>query len=313
MKSAFTNPVLSARAKGIYAYYCEIGKPVSADQMSIVMPEGRDALQSGINELKKAGYIKTTREYNGTKWISVMNFTNEAKKSKVVNPGFSGLLYNCNCSTIELHDSSIELYGIVELLRSSTIEKNSFFPEEETMPWNIDGEETPEGEFHSKSVMRRVKIMREEEPTGGVGKVVDKVAIRNKKYKPAYVEPAVHRSSVPESQWSTGQVVQEFEDMFKNSSAGHLTTQMNRVELIKWVNMKVKQGVTRPQVLSAMRMFFEDPRNLNNAGIGVPIWRRFLAFYQSVEGLVTREETKVFMTEKDLAHQDKMMKLLGGE
>ena len=102
MKSPYSNPYLSARAKGIFAFYAELGRPVSADEMSAVMPEGRDAIQAAINELRRAGYIRTTREWNGTKWISVMKFTKEAVMSnpKVLNTGFSGLLYDYSDATI---------------------------------------------------------------------------------------------------------------------------------------------------------------------------------------------------------------------
>ena len=134
--------------------------------------------------------------------------------------------------------------------------------------------------------------------------------MRNEKYKAKPED--THRSEIAEENWSTRHLVQEFSSLLGQNIPNSLTTQMNVSELSSWINKKVGQGVTRPQMLKAIRMFFDDPRNLNNAGIGVPIWRRFIAYYQSVEGLVTREETKVYMTEEDLAHQRKMIKLLGG-
>jgi hypothetical protein len=57
-------------------------------------------------------------------------------------------------------------------------------------------------------------------------------------------------------------------------------------------------------------MFFEDPRSLNDAGTGIPIWRRFVARYQVLEGKAIEEKPDY---EVNKAHQEKMLKLLGGK
>jgi hypothetical protein len=56
-------------------------------------------------------------------------------------------------------------------------------------------------------------------------------------------------------------------------------------------------------------MFFDDPRNLNGAGTGIPLWRKFIGKYQMLEGRV--EEKQDYEVNK--AHQEKMLKLLGGK
>jgi hypothetical protein len=67
-------------------------------------------------------------------------------------------------------------------------------------------------------------------------------------------------------------------------------------------------------MLAAIRMFFEDPRNLNDAGSGVPLWRKFIAYYQTVEGTVAREELPDSYDEDMVRRQqEKMLKLLGGK
>jgi len=316
VRSPFSNPYLSARAKGIFAYYSELGRPVSADEMSAVMPEGRDAIQSAINELRRAGYIRTTREWNGTKWISVMKFTKEAIMSnpKVLNTGFSGLLYDYSQSTI--NSNTINSYPIVELLRSSTISRISSSKEEGAeMPWNLDGEETNDGEFQSKSQMRRANIEREaDDASGAVGKVEDKVAMRKAKYKGKGLSTASirHRDNKSEETWNTSDLVSEFASLLNKSTASELTMQINTQQFAIWINQKVRLGVSRAHMLAAIRMFFDDPRNLNDAGIGIPLWRKFIAFYQSIEGKKFTEEKVVYEDEAFLAHQEKMLKLLGG-
>lgn len=319
MKSPYSNPYLSARAKGIFAYYAELGRPVSADEMSAVMPEGRDALQSAVNELRHAGYIITVREKQTQgKWASFMKFTEGtrkllgifsfedemAKSAGQTDNGISGLLYSCTTESLEAISSiAIEL-PIVELLRSSTISGNSFpSVEGDDMPWNLDGDETP----------KKVKVGIDDDNSGAVGKVMDKAAMRKAKYagQGLTTDPIRDRRDFAEEQWETRDLIAEFKEMLDESSAGHLTMQLNTKSLAQWVNQQVSKGATRMQMLSAMRMFFEDPRNLHNAGTGIPLWRRFIAYYQSVEGKVL-EERPVYMTEADMAHQQKMLKLLGG-
>jgi len=299
MKSPYSNPYLSARAKGIFAFYSELGRPVSADEMSAVMPEGRDAIQAAINELRRAGYIRTTREWNGTKWISVMKFTKEAIMSnpKVLNTGFSGLLFD--------YSNTTNSKPIVEVLRTSTITRTASSNEEGAeMPWNLDGEE-------EKPAKVRGEV---DEAPGSVGKIQDKVAMRKAKYggKGLSTASVDHRSNKPEEEWNTKDLVSEFSSLLNNSSAGHLTMQLNTQQLAIWINKAVGNGSTRLHILAAIRMFFEDPRNLNGAGVGAPLWRKFIGFYQSVEGKTLTEEKVVYEDEAFLAHQEKMLKLLGG-
>lgn len=311
MQSPYSNPYLSMRARGLFAYYQELGRVVSADELSAVMPEGRDAIQSAINELRRAKYIQTTREWNGTKWISVMNFTKEAKMSKVVKPGFSGLL--CVCSTTATMTSDYVDNTILELLRSSNISRTSPSKENggDEMGWNLDGEE----EIESKSQMRRIKYMREAEADpGAVGKVEDRQAKLKAKYGVKESDPTKHRSHKPEELWSTKDVVAEFASLLGASSAGNVPLQINTQQFAIWINKMVSQGVTRQQMLEAVRMFFEDPRNLNEAGMGEPMWRRFIRYFQTVAGIVVNVEEPVsHVDENFLAHQEKMLKLLGGK
>ena len=309
MQSPYSNPYLSMRARGLFAYYAELGRVVAADELSAVMPEGRDAIQGAINELKRGQYIMTTREWNGTKWFSAMKFTEAAKKLLSLNTGFSGLLY-INSDTTTNTSTSTSNKPIVELLRSSTISRTASSKSEggPEMGWDLDGEQP--------APKKRFRIDAEDDSSGAVGKVEDKKAQRQAKYgaKDLDSDPIRNRSHKPESDWATKDLVAEFASLLNKSDARDVPMQINTQQLSIWINKMVGEGVTRQQMLLAIRMFFEDPRNLNDPGIGVQIWRRFIAYYPTAHGLVTREALPTsYVDEEFKAQQDKMLKLLGGK
>ena len=309
MQSPYSNPYLSMRARGLFAYYAELGRVVAADELSAVMPEGRDAIQGAINELKRSQYIMTTREWNGTKWFSAMKFTEAAKKLLNLNNGFSGLLY-IDSDTTTNTSTSTSNKPIVELLRSSTISRTASSKSEggPEMGWDLDGEQP--------APKKRFRIDAEDDSSGAVGKVEDKKALRQAKYgaKDLDSDPMRNRSHKPESEWATKDLVAEFGSLLNKSDARDVPMQINTQQLSIWINKMVGEGVTRQQMLLAIRMFFEDPRNLNDAGVGVQIWRRFIAYYPTAHGLVTREELPAsYVDEEFKAQQDKMLRLLGGK
>lgn len=61
-----------------------------------------------------------------------------------------------------------------------------------------------------------------------------------------------------------------------------------------------------------MRMFFADPRSLHDAGIGKPLWQRFFAYYPTIHGIVSRPSSDEEAVDY-AAHEEKMLRLLGGE
>jgi hypothetical protein len=309
MQSPYSNPYLSMRARGLFAYYAELGRVVSADELSAVMPEGRDSIQGAINELKANLYIKTTREWNGIKWFSTMKFTEGAKKLLSLNTGFSGLLYIDSDATTNTSTTTSN-NPIVELLRSSTISRTASSRNERgnEMGWDLDGEQP--------KPKKRFRIDAEDDSSGAVGKVEDKKALRQAKYgaKDLESDPLQNRSNKPEADWSTKDLVAEFGALLNRSQARDVPMQLNTQHLSIWINKMVGEGVTRQQMLLAIRMFFEDPRHLNDPGIGVQIWRRFIAYYPTAHGLVTREELPTsYVDEEFKAQQDKMLRLLGGK
>ena len=107
MKSPYSDPNLSLRARGLFAYYVEVGRVLSADEMSASVPEGRDAIRNAMAELKQHRYIKAVRHQdNSGQWRTNLKFTDD---------GLSGVLYmdrgivtNTNISDISTSDLNID-------------------------------------------------------------------------------------------------------------------------------------------------------------------------------------------------------------
>jgi hypothetical protein len=124
-----------------------------------------------------------------------------------------------------------------------------------------------------------------EDETGVVGKIEDLQAKRNAKYKTTKIE-AVPASALrherPEESWTTNDLVAEFYSLSREAAPG-IVSQVNGGQLASWINRQVGQGVPRIRVLRALRAFFDDPRNIRDAGAGQPLWRRFTAYFPSAQ------------------------------
>jgi hypothetical protein len=304
------------RARGLFAYYAELGRVVSADELSAVMPEGRDAIRSAIKELRDLGYIMVTKQQVKGQWRTYLKFSESALKLLSTDDGFSGALsiVHSSSTTTSTSTNTTSDNSIYKDTNVSLYISGDKLPRKEgaEMPWNLDGEDKSEAEL--KREAKTKAALEQIEATFGVGKIKnssDKQAMRNAKYKKVEEDSSLnHRRNKPEADWNTNDLLSEFSMLFYQSSAKELTMQINARSLAIWINQRVGMGATRQQILNAIRMFFGDPRNLNEAGNGEPVWRRFIAFYQSVEGKAREEEVVVYADEEFLAHQEKMLKLL---
>ena len=149
---------------------------------------------------------------------------------------------------------------------------------------------------------------------GAVGKVEDRQAKLKAKYKTTSFEavPAsMRRYERPEEGWTTDDLIAEFYDRVRDHTEG-IPAQVNGKSLITWINKMVGEGVSRQSILKGIRMFFDDQRNLVDVGIGLPVWRRFIAYFPTVVGLTSAKEVE-YLDENISAHQEKMLKLLGGK
>jgi len=303
------NSKLSLRARALFTVFEAKGRVISADELkaSNEVMEGRDALQTAINELKEAKYIRSVRMQNNGQWVSQLKFTEEALKLIPTDNGFSGQgksghLYIDNYISISDNTTSTNIDNNPNGLLSIPEQAR----EGEKMPWNLDGEEP-------QVKPARVRAAEEiEAAPGAVGQVDDRQTRLNAKYKLTKTEKAGrNRHDSPEELWSTGDLVAEFYQLC-HEKVPNVPSQVNNVRLAGWINKQVGEGVQRVQILKAIRMFFNDSRLIRDAGIGKPLYQRFFAFYPSVHGIVAKKSVD-YETPEALAQQEKLLRLLGGE
>lgn len=313
MKSASSDPNLSLRARGLFAYYLEVGRVLSAEEMSASVPEGRDSIRSAISELIVHEYISRTKlQDKSGKWNTTLEFTDAWKTDAwdpVTDDGFSGAMYIDNSTTSISTNNSYKL-KVLEVLRTSntreTQEKEGF-----EMSWpTIEEPELPKRKT-------RFNAEAEDDVVGVVGKVVDHAAVRRVKYKPKEIynplTAVLDRDERPEETWSTNDLVAEFR-VLTEKVAPNVPAQVNNQYLQSWINKQFGTYSTpRIAVLKAIRMFFADPRLTRDPGIGYPMWRRFIAFYPTVHGIVTRVAETNYEDENTTAHKEKMIKRLRGD
>ena len=303
------NPYLSGMARALWMVFATVGRPMSTEEImeSNYMNEGRDSIRAAGSELKKFGYVKAFKEQvAGGRWVTTLKFTpmgqhyvdlfnwNYQPMPGIPTVGEPGITSKLDS------DSSNRL----EILRISNLGADA--PREEIMPWPID--EPKEKPKSKKSLDTDYEI-------GSVGKVEDKVAKRNAKYKKTTIEstPAVmRRYEKPEDLWDTRDLIGEFYDLVKEHAPG-IPAQINAKHLATWINDLVGKGTPRIAILKAMRMFFNDKRLYHDAGIGHPLYRRFFQFYPTVHGKVSQPEEKQYVDEDFAVHQEKMLKLLEGK
>lgn len=298
MESPFTDPTLSLRARGLLALCVSVGRVPSEDELNTAIPEGRDAIRKAKNELVSAGYLIKekfrikgqfrTEYYLNQAWFSV--------------DGFSGPL--SNCTTKDLKTNSYIINGITNVIPLIGAQA----PQEvkgTTMTWpGLDPEVNPS---------RRPRI--DDDDSGSVGKIYDPAKNRAKKRRrvtKVEMFPESKRLNIPEEDWGTNELVAEFYSLLRDK-APDVPDQVNAKTIASWINKHVGEGVTRLSILKGMRMFFADPRNFHDVGIGRPVMERFMAYYRTVHGIVSRTEVTSYTDDDLLAHQEKMLKLLGGE
>jgi len=310
-----TNPSLSAVAKAVWGVLATVGRPLSAKEIyeSNFLTEGRGAIRKGMNELQEAGYLAFKRERldNGT-WNPYWEFTEPAKKFvDLFNWGYlprtedrnSDVGVSVDISTIDSSKGSLKVLRTLSLYDAQGVVKEK----ELDMSWSIlDDDPQP------KKKPKRGQI--DDDVVGGIGKIVDKQALRNKKYKRTSTKVEVDnraRSERPEEEWKTGDLVAEFYSLAESKIEG-IPAQINGTSLIRWINKLVGQGVPRVTVLKGMRMFFADVRNFHDLGVGLPLWQRFIAYYPTVHGLAAAAPVE-YRDDEFEEHQKAMLEMLKGE
>lgn len=295
-KSPYSDPNLSLRARGLFAYYVEVGRVLSAEEMSASVPEGRDAIRNAMAELKIHRYIKAVRHQdNSGQWRTILKFTDD---------GFSGVLYidretiaNTNISDISTSDTGIDTVTNVTVSIAAA-------------PQTKEGKEMGWPTFEDNTAPKSKKVLDTDDDSGAVGKI-SSLKVGGARRKKTKVEmEARNRINVPEEDWTTGDLAAEFYDLYMETCGGVAPNQINGKHLMVWINKLVGEGVQRIHILKGIRMFFGDARVIADPGVGVPIYRRFMSYYGTVHGIVSRVDEPIGLDEDTLAHQEKMLKLL---
>jgi hypothetical protein len=296
MKSPYSDPNLSLRARGLFAYYVEVGRVLSAEEMSASVPEGRDAIRNAMAELKQHRYIKAVRHQdNSGQWRTNLKFTDD---------GLSGVLYmdrgivtNTNTSDISTSDTGIDTVTNVTVSIGAAPQTEKGIE----MAWSMFEDSTD-----PKS---KKKVLDTEDDSGAIGKV-NTLKVGGARPKKTKVElEARNRVNVAEEDWTTGDLVAEFYDLYMKIHTG-APNQINGQHLITWINKRVGEGALRIHILKGIRMFFNDARVLADPGVGLPMYQRFMSYYGTIHGLVSRVDEPTGLDEDTLAHQEKMLKLL---
>ena len=298
MKSAYSDPNLSLRARGLFAYYIEVGRVLSAEEMSASVPEGRDAIRNAMAELKFHKYIKAVRHQdNSGQWRTLLKFTDD---------GFSGILYidsDTVASTSDISTSDLNIDTVTNVtvsIGAAPLKENR----RSEMAWpGLEENTTPEKPKRG--------VLDTEDDSGAIGKV-SSLKVGGAKLRKTKVEQvARNRVNVPEENWTTNDLCAEFYDLLITVN-NNAPNQMNAKHLATWINKRVAEGVDRLSILKGMRMFFGDPRMFHDIGIGLPIYQRFMKYYGTIHGIVSRVAESTKLDEDTLAHQEKLLKMLEG-
>jgi len=298
LKSAYSDPNLSLRARGLFAYYIEVGRVLSAEEMSASVPEGRDAIRNAMAELKFHKYIKAVRHQdNSGQWRTLLKFTDD---------GFSGVLYidsDTVASTSDISTSDLNIDTVTNVtvsIGAAPLKENR----RSEMAWpGLEENTTPEKPKRG--------VLDTEDDSGAIGKV-SSLKVGGAKLRKTKVEQvARNRVNVPEENWTTNDLCAEFYDLLITVN-NNAPNQMNAKHLATWINKRVAEGVDRFSILKGMRMFFGDPRMFHDIGIGLPIYQRFMKYYGTIHGIVSRVAESTKLDEDTLAHQEKLLKMLEG-
>jgi hypothetical protein len=174
------------------------------------------------------------------------------------------------------------------------------------MGWDLDGDEP-------QKPVKKLRTADTDDEVGAVGRVEDRMARINAKYKPNKTrDSSVRREDRAEETWGSVDLVAEFYMLVEQHAPG-VPGQVNSRSLVLWINQKVGEGVTRYAILKAIRKFFNDPRLVREAGFGEPLWRKFVAYYPTVHGVVSRVAEDETISEDMESHREKMLRILGGK
>jgi hypothetical protein len=318
-KEIYTDHALTSKARFIYLLCVHMGRVLTVDELVGFLPEGRTAITNGMSELKQAGYIKAMRYQTkhgrfGTQLLFGEDSLNFIPPT-IEEPTVGEPLVTISSTAIDNSLAIASSVNTLEVLRTSNVphglrpmrslpEVGEDISEEVEMAWPFE---------EQKSEPKRGQI--DDTAPGSIGNVEDKKKLRQLKYtKFEAVPKSAERSDRPEEDWKTADLVAEFYDLLRIKAPG-VPGQVNGARLATYINKMVRDGGSHLGVLKAIRMFFNDPRLIREAGFGQSLMVRFFKFYPTVHAKVNAVavEEDQYLTESLLRKQNEMLKALGGE
>ena len=116
----------------------------------------------------------------------------------------------------------------------------------------------------------------------GVGRIEPKKPVA-KKTKTYSVPASSRRSKKEPAKWSAMDLGGEFSSRVSQRFPSYLG-QANPVLCAKvFGNLMKTKGIPPTEILAAMDLFFDDDRNFNDIGSGVPLWLKFLRSFPYIQ------------------------------
>lgn len=268
--------MISARALGVYMYLRFSDAPISAERLSSVFKEGRDAMGTALSELRAYNMISTKKERIGNKIMTV---------NKLVDPEFWAL------ETRRLIQPS-ELNSYLILNTYSLISKKEYFRErkEEKMiddyepsPMYLDPEER--AEYSRKMREKRDAAYRAERDAQIDARIKDK-------------------STRTPAQWSTDDSAYYFAERVSSMWNVQPWTSVRTRFKAAFGKARKMYGTTGDIEFKMMERFFdglEHHKHVNNPEI---IWKVFIRDFGSLHIAVERSS----VTPEDLAKAEEILK-----
>jgi hypothetical protein len=248
---------LSFRARGILLYLAaQNGDAVpSIRALAEATTEGRDAVATAINELIDKGYIdRSVYQTTSGSWRKMSTLSQYWKSARDDSQGggFSG-------------DLSISRDVV---LVTNKVKRTKVLFTADTVRVGVEEPMTPEFD---------------DEATGAIGKIFDEPPVAvPKERRSGYITRKKrtvtdNRATRDVDAWTAQDFVREFSDRSFNSGR---TWQVDPAAMRGMFANLRRNGVTGAEIHSSISLFFADPRNLNDAGEGFPLWKRYANWYK---------------------------------
>jgi hypothetical protein len=268
--------VISARALGLYVYLRNTGAPISAESLSKVFKEGREAIRTALSELKKYNMVSTKRERIGNRIMTV---------NKLVEPIFWALETRRLIQPSELNNNLI-------LNTNSLISKKEYFRKrkEEQM---IDNYEPSPMYLEPEERAEYARKMREK---------------RNSEYRAfrdsQVAERIKEKSTRTPDMWSTDDSSYYFAERISSMWNVKPWTSVRTSFKAAFGKARKMYGTTGDIELKMMERFFdglEHHKHINNPEI---IWKVFIRDFGSLKIAIERST----VTPEDLVNAEAILK-----